>query len=189
MRIMWALLFSYFAGHTVALIVCILQTCYNLIMAKKQIQRPQSICPIGYALDVFGDRWMLLIVRDIVYAGKRTHGEFLRSDERIATNILADRLDRLECQGIITKSADPKDKRREIFSLTEQGLGLIPLLLDLQSWSNVFGPEFIGRSPGLEAALKQDRQAAITQITESVRHGGFMFANTEWFPPRDTHEE
>jgi DNA-binding HxlR family transcriptional regulator len=158
-------------------------------MAKKQIQRPQSICPIGYALDVFGDRWMLLIVRDIVYAGKRTHGEFLRSDEHIATNILADRLDRLACQGIITKSADPKDKRREIFSLTEQGLGLIPLLLDLQSWSNVFGPEFIGRSPGLEAALKQDRQAAITQITERFYVRKYRMVSATRYPRRITKRE
>ncbi|QBD79627.1 transcriptional regulator [Ktedonosporobacter rubrisoli] len=149
-----------------------------------QKNHPRSDCPINFALEVFGDKWMLLIVRDIVYAGKRTHGEFLRSDERIATNILADRLARLECQGIITKAADPKDKRREIFSLTEKGLALIPLLLDLQSWSNEFGPAYIGRSAALEAALKKDREKVISEATERVRHGGFVFANTEWFPPR-----
>lgn len=151
---------------------------------KKQEHQPRSHCPISFALDIFGDKWTLLIVRDIVYAGKKTHGEFLKSDERIATNILADRLAKLECQGIIVKKPDPKDKRREIFSLTERGLALIPLLLDLQSWSNLFGPESIGRSPALEAALQKDRAKVVAQITETVRQGGFMFANPEWFPPR-----
>jgi len=150
---------------------------------KKQ-EQPRSHCPISFALDIFGDKWTLLIVRDIVYAGKRTHGEFLKSDEHIATNILADRLAKLECQGIIIKTPDPTDKRREIFSLTERGLALVPLLLDLQSWSNLFGPENISRSLALEAALQKDRTKVVTQITETVRQGGFIFANPEWFPPR-----
>lgn len=153
---------------------------------KKQEHQSRSHCPISFALDIFGDKWTLLIVRDIVYKGKRTHGEFLKADERIATNILADRLAKLECQGIVVKKQDPKDKRREIFSLTERGLALIPLLLDLQSWSNLFGPENIGRSVALEAALQKDRAKVVAQITETVRQGGFMFANPEWFPPRHT---
>lgn len=154
-----------------------------------QKNQHKSDCPINFALEIFGDKWTLLIVRDIVYAGKRTHGEFLKSDERIATNILADRLARLECQGILTKATDPKDKRREIFSLTEQGLALIPLLLDLQSWSNAFGPAYISRSAPLEAALKKDREKVLSEITDSVRHGGFLFANAEWFPPRKAQEQ
>ncbi|HKX72606.1 MAG TPA: helix-turn-helix domain-containing protein [Candidatus Saccharimonadales bacterium] len=151
---------------------------------KTQKHQSRSHCPISFALDIFGDKWTLLIVRDIVYAGKKTHGEFLKSAERIATNILADRLAKLECQGIIIKTPDPKDKRREIFSLTEQGLALIPLLLDLQSWSSMFAPADISRSAALEAALQKDRTKVIAQITETVRQGGFMFANPEWFPPR-----
>jgi DNA-binding HxlR family transcriptional regulator len=161
-----------------------MQACYNSSIMKTQKHQPRSHCPISFALDIFGDKWTLLIVRDIAYAGKRTYGEFMKSDERIATNILADRLTKLECQGIIVKAPDPKDKRREIFSLTEQGLALIPLLLDLQSWSNIFAPIDISRSAGLETALKNDRNKVIAQITDSVRQGGYMFANPEWFPPR-----
>jgi DNA-binding HxlR family transcriptional regulator len=150
-------------------------------MQKKQ--RPRSNCPINYALEIFGDRWSLLIVRDIVYLGKRTHGEFLKSEESIATNILADRLGRLECQEIISKKADSQDKRREIFSLTPKGLALIPLLLDLNMWSDAFGPEFIGgRGALFAAALKEDRDAVITQITEDVKQGGFIFTHREWIP-------
>ena len=145
-------------------------------------QQPRSNCPINYALEIIGDKWSLLIVRDIVYVGKKTHGEFLKSDEHIATNILADRLSRLECQGIIQKQADPHDKRREIFSLTEKGLGLIPFLLDLQLWSDEFGPTYISRSAPLAAALKNNREETISQITEVVKNGGFIFAHQKWLP-------
>lgn len=124
-------------------------------------------------------------MRDIVYQGKRTHGEFLKSDEGIATNILADRLARLECQEIIFKESDPKDKRREIFSLTDKGSALIPLLLDLNMWSDEFGPEFIGgRSGLLKAALEKARETVISEIIEDVKKGGFIFAHPEWIPPR-----
>lgn len=124
-------------------------------------------------------------MRDIVYQGKRTHGEFLKSDEGIATNILADRLARLECQEIIFKETDPSDKRREIFSLTDKGLALIPLLLDMNMWSDAYGPEFIGgRSGLLKAALQKDREGVIAEITEDAQRGGCIFAHQEWIPPR-----
>jgi len=150
---------------------------------QKQWQ-PRSNCPINYALEIIGDKWSLLIVRDIVYVGKKTHGEFLKSDESIATNILADRLTRLECQGILSKKADPNDGRREFFSLTEKGLGLIPFLIDLQLWSDEFGPSYISRSAPLAAALRKDREKVIAQITEYVRQGSFVFAHREWLPDR-----
>ncbi|HSX07018.1 MAG TPA: helix-turn-helix domain-containing protein [Candidatus Saccharimonadia bacterium] len=146
---------------------------------------PRSDCPVNYATEVLGDKWSLLIVRDIVYQGKRTHGEFLKSDEGIARNILADRLTWLECQEIITRSADPKDKRREIFTLTEKGLALIPILLDLNMWSDEFAPTPIGgKSMLLATALKKDRDAVIKRITSSVREGGYLFAIADWFPPQ-----
>jgi len=143
-------------------------------------KRPRSNCPINYAVEIIGDKWSLLIIRDIVYYGKKTHGEFLRSEEKIATNILADRLLRLECEGIIQKNADPKDKRREFFSLTPKGLGFIPLLLDLQLWSDAFGPSYISRSAPLAAAIKENREKVIDRITQDVKQGGYIFANKEW---------
>ena len=159
-----------------------MQTCYTINMQKEQ--RPRSNCPINYALEIIGDKWSLLIVRDIVYTGKKTHGEFMKSEERIATNILADRLNRLECQGIIQKQADLNDKRRDIFSLTDKGLGLIPFLLDLQLWSDEFGPSYISRSAPLAAALKNSREKTITEITEAVKNGNFIFAHQKWLPER-----
>jgi DNA-binding HxlR family transcriptional regulator len=152
-------------------------------MTTVQDKQPRSVCPINYVVEIIGDRWSLLIIRDIVYLGKRTHGEFLRSDEGIATNILADRLLRLECQGIIKKKIDPKDKRREIFSLTSKGLGFIPFLIDLQLWSGSFAPSYIAPlSAPFVAALKEDREKVITQITRDVKRGRYVFGRKEWLP-------
>src|SRR4029079_17776890 len=101
-------------------------------MKKKQPRR--SDCPINYSLETFGDLWSLLIVRDIVYFGKKSYGEFLESDEGIATNILADRLEQLEAKGILLRRPHPSDKRKELYELTDKGLDLIPILLELANW-------------------------------------------------------
>src|SRR5262249_57463549 len=101
---------------------------------KKQHDR-RSDCPISFALETFGDLWSLLIVRDIVYFGKKTYGEFLESDEGIATNILASRLAQLEQKGLLLKKPHERDKRKDLYVLTEKGLDLIPILLELAAWS------------------------------------------------------
>src|SRR5437762_7785261 len=100
----------------------------------KHTQHRRSDCPINFALETFGDPWSLLIIRDMVYFGKKTYGEFLESDEGIATNILADRLAHLEATGILIKKRHTTDKRKEVYFLTEKGLDLIPILLDLATW-------------------------------------------------------
>src|SRR5512141_405600 len=108
-------------------------------MRKKQQRR--SNCPINFALETFGDTWSLLIIRDVVYFGKHTYCEFLESEEGIATNILVCRLAHLEETGILVKQPDPTDKRREIYSLTEKGLDLIPIMLDMVGWSIRYDPQ------------------------------------------------
>ena len=81
----------------------------------------RSDCPISFALDLFGDRWSLLVVRDLGLKGKRSFSELAASEEGIATNVLSDRLARLEEAGIILKSRDPNDGRRYVYRLTEAG--------------------------------------------------------------------
>src|SRR5687768_4343044 len=108
-------------------------------MNKKRHRR--SDCPINFGLETFGDMWSLLIIRDIVYFGKKTYGEFLDSDEHIATNILASRLLHLEEKGILLKTPSATDKRKEVYSLTEKGLDLIPILLEIASWSAQHDPQ------------------------------------------------
>ncbi len=92
-------------------------------------------CPITYALDIFGDRWSLLIVRDLMILNRKTYGDFLDGGEGFATNILANRLKELVAQGIIKKTRDPENRRRNIYGLTEKGVDLAPLIIDLFFWS------------------------------------------------------
>lgn len=94
----------------------------------------RSNCPINYSLEVIGDSWSLLIVRDIVFAGKKTFAEFLASDEHIARNILTSRLRKLQENGILTKSPHPTDKRSDIYNLSAKGEELIPTLSVLSKW-------------------------------------------------------
>ena len=90
----------------------------------------RSHCSVNYGLEIFGDKWSLLIVRDIVFAGKKTYGEFLKSEEGFATNVLASRLAFLEEQGILSKTPSSADRRKDFYALTEKGLDLIPILLN-----------------------------------------------------------
>ncbi|HEY1293708.1 MAG TPA: helix-turn-helix domain-containing protein [Chloroflexota bacterium] len=109
-------------------------------MPASLAQHHRSGCPISLALEVFGDRWTLLIVRDLMFAGKRHFRELLHSDERIASNILADRLNMLLEQGIISRSSDPTHKQKAVYSLTEKGIALLPVLAQIGIWSRRFLP-------------------------------------------------
>jgi DNA-binding HxlR family transcriptional regulator len=99
--------------------------------AKPEPQSPRSACPINLVLEMVGDHWSLLILRDMMFKGHKSYQAFLRSEEGIATNILADRLQKLESLGLITKTADTEDARRFIYALTAMGANLAPLLVDM----------------------------------------------------------
>jgi DNA-binding HxlR family transcriptional regulator len=101
----------------------------------------RSKCPVNFALETFGDMWSLLIVRDIIRYKKRTYGEFLESDEKISTNILADRLSRLVQVGILKKTPDKTDKRKDIYRLTQKGIDLYPMILEMMLWSAKYNPQ------------------------------------------------
>ncbi len=140
----------------------------------KHTQHRRSDCPINFALETFGDTWSLLIIRDIVYFGKQTYGEFLASEEGIATNILANRLARLEQQGILTKLPHPTDVRKERYVLTEKGLDLIPVLVEIANWSAAYDPQ-TGAPPAWIALMKAEREKMIGLIRETVRNGDSVF--------------
>jgi DNA-binding HxlR family transcriptional regulator len=131
----------------------------------------KSDCAINFSLETFGDPWSLLIVRDILYYGNKTYGEFLASDERIGTSVLAYRLAVLEKKGILFKSLSKTDKRKEEYSLTEKGLDLIPLVLDLTEWGAAHDPR-TGASRKWIAAIRADRKAVITRVRNIVGKGG-----------------
>jgi DNA-binding HxlR family transcriptional regulator len=95
----------------------------------------RSGCPLNASVEILGDRWSLLIIRDMMLRGFRSYKEFLGSHERIATNILADRLRRLEEHGIISSQTDPSDGRKLIYMLTKKGIELAPVLTEMVLWS------------------------------------------------------
>ena len=95
----------------------------------------RSDCPLNYGIEIFGDKWTLLIIRDLMFFNKRYYNEFLGSAEGIATNLLADRLAMLEKEKIIKKEKDSLHKQRFVYSLTEKGIDLLPILLSIGLWS------------------------------------------------------
>src|ERR1700749_3212161 len=99
------------------------------------MENHRSNCPVNLTMEIFGDKWSLLIVRDIMFAGKRHFRELLQSEEKIATNILTDRLAMLEREGVITKSPDPEHKQKYIYNLTVKGIDLLPLIAEIGAWS------------------------------------------------------
>ncbi len=100
----------------------------------------RSLCPINLVLEAIGDNWSLLILRDLMFRGHSSYQAFLRSEEGIATNILADRLQKLEQNGLISKGADPADARKFIYALTEKGADLAPLLVEMTLFANRHSP-------------------------------------------------
>jgi DNA-binding HxlR family transcriptional regulator len=117
-------------------ITCILQVIFVRVphVAGKTGLRHRSGCPVNISLEVFGDRWSLLIVRDLMVRGFRTFQDFVESGEGIATNILSDRLKRLQKTGIVTGERDARDGRRVNYRLTEKGIDLAPVMLELLIW-------------------------------------------------------
>src|SRR6202171_2122000 len=102
---------------------------------KKPSPKRRSGCPLNASVEILGDRWSLLIIRDMMLRGFRSYKEFLESYEGIATNILADRLRTLEAHGIITAQKDPSDGRKLIYSLTAKGIDLAPVLTEMVLWA------------------------------------------------------
>ncbi|GGE76557.1 winged helix-turn-helix transcriptional regulator [Nesterenkonia cremea] len=106
----------------------------------------RSGCPINLSVEVLGDSWSLVVIRDIMFGGRRHYRQLLNeSEEGIASNILSDRLKRLTSDGLITKAQDPAHRQRQLYSLTEQAVQLVPVLVQLGNW----GRKFLPASPEL----------------------------------------
>jgi len=138
----------------------------------------KSHCPINFGLETFGDPWSLLIVRDIVYFGKHTFKEFLASEEAIAPSVLSARLTQLEAAGILTASPDPADRRRVAYTLTETGLALIPILVEIAIWSARVDPQTEAPIDWIEM-VAGNRPEMLARITGTVRRGGSVFVGED----------
>jgi DNA-binding HxlR family transcriptional regulator len=116
---------------------------------------PRSFCPINLSLEIFGDTWTLLVLRDMMFAGKRHFRELLQSDERISSNILADRLARLVEHGLLTKSDDPTHKQKAIYSLTEKAITLLPVIVQIGAWGSRWVPDAKKLDPRSRKVLRE----------------------------------
>jgi DNA-binding HxlR family transcriptional regulator len=131
----------------------------------------RSLCPINLSLEILGDRWSLLILRDMIFGGRRHFRELLqRSDEGIASNILADRLKRLMAAGLLTRAEDPTHKQKAIYSLTEMGVQLVPVFAMIGAWGRRHLPvsrELSIRAQVLEEGGPQMWDAFMDELREA----------------------
>lgn len=130
---------------------------------------PRSPCPINGLLEIVGDRWTLLILRDMMFGGKTRYSDFQNSAEGIATNILSARLAMMEAEGIIQKTKDPQDGRRHVYLLTERGISLAPVLVEMTIWGESHLKD-VWIVPGLRQKLTTDRDGALLQLMQDLRH-------------------
>jgi DNA-binding HxlR family transcriptional regulator len=127
----------------------------------------RSGCPISIALETLGDAWSLLIVRDLMFKDKQTYNEFLQGGEGIASNILADRLRKLEAAGIVEKQRDTLDARRFVYRLSAKGIDLAPVLVELVVWSARH--ERTDAPAATVRAMRSDRDAFVAGVRERWR--------------------
>ncbi|MDI5899507.1 winged helix-turn-helix transcriptional regulator [Flavobacterium yafengii] len=134
-------------------------------MKKNKIR---SECPISCVLDIFGDKWSLLIIRDMIFFNKNTYGDFLKSEEKIATNILASRLQGLEENGIIKKLDHPDSKAKVLYILTQKGIDLLPVLLEIHFWAD----KYFSLPTEIKAKIKEakkDKSEFIKSMTKDLK--------------------
>lgn len=129
----------------------------------------RSGCPINLSLEVFGDRWTLLVLRDVIFGNSRHFRELLAGPERISSNILADRLAGLVDNGLLTRSGDPSHKQKVTYSLTERAIELVPVLAQLSAWGNRHLPvadEYAARAGVLAAGGPPLWEAFMDELRE-----------------------
>jgi len=123
----------------------------------------RSDCPVSYAMDLVGDRWSLLIIRDLVFYDKQFFKEFRQSKEKIATNILSDRLKKLEFAGILESRVYEKHRSQKVYSLTQKGKDLVPVLVEIMLWSSKYDGD-LAVTPEFVEAATTDREGLIGRI-------------------------
>lgn len=132
--------------------------------------KKRSDCPISSSLDVWGDKWSLLIVRDLMFYKERTYGDFLKSDEKIATNILASRLQMLEQTEIITKNTHPESKSKVLYKLTRKGIDLLPMMIEINVWADKYFTLPAERKAVLTEVMKDKESFLKDKTRELIEH-------------------
>ncbi len=133
----------------------------------KRGAKRRSGCPVSISLEIFGDSWSLLVIRDLMVRGFRSFKEFEQAGEGIATNVLADRLRKLQAAGLIRTEADPKDGRRVHYRLTQKGIDLAPVLLELLIWGARHEPT--GAACGVIEEMAKHREEVLAEVRRRWR--------------------
>lgn len=130
--------------------------------------KKRSECPVSCSLDIWGDKWSLLIIRDMMFSQKSTYGDFLKSAEGIATNILASRLQSLEEGKVIEKLEHPDSKAKVLYKLTQKGIDLLPLIVEVYLWAD----KYFDIPTDLKAQIKEvkkDKVGFIKSMTKQLK--------------------
>ena len=145
-------------------------------MVERNTHAERSGCPVACALDIVGDHWSLVIVRDLMFAGRHEYKDMLAADEGISSNILVDRLKKLERHGLIASIPHPDSRRRKLYYLTEAGKGLVHVMVALIRWSVAYMPEAVlipeDKQPFLAMTPQAMAEAALAGIEVWEREHG-----------------
>lgn len=142
-------------------------------MKKKETDKKRSDCPISCSLDIFGDKWSLLIIRDMMFSNKSTYGDFLKSPEGIATNILASRLQALEDNKLIEKLEHPESKAKVLYKLTPKAIDLLPIIVEVHVWAD----KYFDIPADVKAMIKEAKKGKEEFIKTMTRHLKKQIAN------------
>ena len=131
------------------------------------MDKKRSDCPISCTLDVIGDKWSLLIIRDVMLRGKMSYSEFLDSEEGIATNILVSRLARLEEEEILSREVAPGNKSKFIYHLTQKGADLMPVIIELMDWGAKYNKNCPRKELGQK--IRKDKAAVVRELATVLK--------------------
>lgn len=128
----------------------------------------RSTCPINYSVEIFGDKWMLLLLRDIMFNGKNSFLEFRASDEKISSAVLTEKLNILLNEGIVSKVTSPKNASKFLYLITDKGIELVPVMVEILKWGSRYNPDG-GPKTWLDR-IKQNKKKAITELQDELRN-------------------
>ena len=145
-----------------------MQVFFLIKIYEMENSKNRSGCLISCSLDAIGDKWSLLIVRDLMFAKQCTYGDFLKSEEKIATNILASRLKTLEEHCIIQKLEHPESKAKVLYQLTQKGIDLLPIIVELNLWAEKY---YIGcpEKKAMIRELKKDKEGFMKRTKKALK--------------------
>ncbi len=130
----------------------------------------RSDCPVSCSLDAWGDKWSLLIIRDLMLLKQCTYGDFLKSAEGIATNILASRLQSLEENKLIEKLAHPDSRAKVLYRLTDKGIDLLPLMIEINLWAEKYFPNIPAERKAMLKEVKKDKAGFIKKAVRELKN-------------------